>query len=540
MLNRNEILKSIQLLYPPYLVALVLGPIILGFFIDYDLSDGVSLLANLIWMLGLTIPYAIFQKKLIYRIAVCVYFLIGIIEIGHWITMEGPLTIMSLLIMSNTNYEEAVSFLDMKSTWGFIVLIFYTILFLLALRKAPTEKTVKHKSVHIGAIVIIFGIIIFYLVSVIPKYRLLPQSVKISYAFVNVLSDYKKASEANKLQIVDATLQGDFDQQNTFVLILGETCSRNHMSLYGANINTNPRLISRNDIIKYTDVVSGYNYTIQSVPSMLSQSNLVNKLGPAESVDILDVFHSAGFKTFWISNQSPIGALDNVISAIARKSDHAKFVNNVSNGSSEAFLSRAYDEDLFKPFELALKEAGNKKLIVLHLMGCHNTYTKRYPPSFDHFKSESSKREKRIAEYRNAVLYNDFVVDSILTILDKYSLPEKNDISSAIYLSDHGENVYDEMNRIGHDYSNEMPKVIVEIPFIVWLSSGYLKKNKEKVATIMDNTDKPYVTDDLFHAMIDLNNIKSPLLEETKSVFHKNFDYNRKRILVDGQDYDRE
>lgn len=540
MLNRNDILKSISLLYPFYLVVLVLAPIFIGFFIDYDLSDSFSLLVNLIWMLALTIPFAIFQNKLIYKIAICAYFIIGFIEIGHWITMRGPLTITSLLIISNTNYEEAVSFLDMKLTWGFILLIIYIAIFILALRISITKKVIKNKLIHIGTVVTVFVLVVFSLRNSLPKFRFLPQSVKVSYAFINLLSEYKNGDEKYKLKIVDATLQKNQDQQQTFVLIMGETCSRNHMSLYGSNVDTNPRLTNRNDIIKYTDVVSGYNYTMESVPAMLSQSNLENKLSIAESVDLLDIFHSAGFETFWISNQSPIGMLDNVVSGIARKSDHTQFVNTNGSSSPESFYSRAHDEDLFEPFESVLKKSGNKKFIILHLMGSHHTYNKRYPPSFERFKGKKSKKERLIAEYHNSIYYNDFVVDSLLSTLNKYTFSEQGDISSAIYLSDHGENVYDEMNKIGHDYSNQMPKVLVEIPFIVWLSSEYWDKNKNMATTILENKDKPYVTDDLFHSIIDINNIKTPLLEATKSVFNKGFNYKRRRVLVDGKDYDRE
>ncbi len=534
-------IKSISLLYPPYLLVLVLSPILVGFYIDYELSDNFSLLANLMWMLGFTIPFAIFRKKWIYSLALWTYFLIGLVEIGHWILMEGPITIISLLIVSNTNYEEAASFLELKSTWGLIMLIIYTAIFILALRApSPTPKKLKNKLIHIGIVVLIFGLVSFSLKNSIPKYRFLPQAIKISYAYMFDLSNYKKAGKENKLKIVDATFPQDQDQQHTFVLILGESCSRNHMSLYEAKVNTNPKLSSRNDLIKYSDAISGYNYTFQSVTAMLSQSNLENEIGIAKSVDILDVFHSAGFKIFWISNQSPIGVVDNVISGIARKSDYSKFVNTNGNSTPESFFARAYDEDLFEPFESVLKsDDGKNKFIVLHLMGNHYTYNKRYPPSFDHFKGENSKKERMIAEYRNSILYNDYVVERILTILDKYTQSEKGDVSSAIYVSDHGENVYDEMNKLGHDFSNEMPKVLVEIPFFVWLSPEYLKNNKDKVATILANKDKPYVTDDLFHSMIDLSNIKSPLLEVSRSVFNKDFNANRKRILVDGKDYDK-
>ncbi|MFD2588217.1 phosphoethanolamine transferase [Croceitalea marina] len=490
-------------------------------------------------MLIVTIPYCIFQKKIIYQIGLCIYFLIGFIEIGHWITMKAPMTITSLLIISNTNFEEAVGFLDMKSSWDYILLIIYTAIFVLALRKSTSKKVIKNKLIHIGTVVIIFFIVVFRLRNSIPKYRFLPQSVKISYAFIVLLDDYKKEAKKNKLKTVDAALQKDQNQQQTFVLIIGETCSRRHMSLYGSKVDTNPKLSNRNDIIKYTDVVSGYNYTIHSVPAMLSQSNLENKLSVAESIDLLDIFHSAGFETFWISNQSPIGMLDNVISAIARKSDYTQFVNTNGSSSGEAFFSRAHDGDLLEPFESILKRSGNRKFIVLHLMGSHHTYNKRYPPSFERFKGGKSKKERLIDEYHNSIYYNDFVVDSILSTLNKYTLSEKGHISSAIYLSDHGENVYDETNRVGHGYSKEMPKILVEIPFIVWLSSEYMKKNKNITSTILGNKNMPYVSDDFFHSVIDINNIKSPLLDETKSVFNKKFNHNRKRVLIDGKDYDR-
>lgn len=491
------------------------------------------------WMLVVTIPYCIFQRKIIYQIGVCVYFIVGLIEIGHWIMMKGPLTITSLLIIGNSNYDEAVSFLSLKSSWALLSLVLYTVIFIFSFRTSPKKIRVKKNLVHIGAIVVVFILVIFGLSHSLPKYRFLPQSVRISYAFLVDLSDFKKAIEKNKLQTVDAELNQNRNQQHVFVLILGESCSRNHMSLYGANRKTNPRLGSRNNIIKYTDVVSGYNYTMESVPAILSQSNLDNKLGLDESVDIIDVFHSAGYETIWISNQAQFGALDNIISSIAMKTDDPIFVNNIVNSSPEALFSRAHDEKLLEPFNSALRKNDNNKLIVLHLMGSHNTYNKRYPPSFERFKGNDSRKERLIAEYDNSILYNDFVVDSVLAILDEYTSSNKNRVASAIYLSDHGENVFDEKNGIGHDYSKEMPRIIVEIPFIVWLSSGYLEMNKSKVATMIENKDKPYVTDDMFHSMIDINNIKTPLLDETKSVFNKKFNFKRRRILVDGKDYDK-
>ena len=98
-------------------------------------------------------------------------------------------------------------------------------------------------------------------------------------------------------------------------------------------------------------------------------------------------------------------------------------------------------------------------------------------------------------------------------------------LTSVIYISDHGENVYDEGDNVGHDYAKELPAVNVEVPFIIWLSPAYARLYPEKAKKISRNRQKPFVADDLFHAIIDLNGIRSTyLMEERISVFGMNLD----------------
>lgn len=182
----------------------------------------------------------------------------------------------------------------------------------------------------------------------------------------------------------------------------------------------------------------------------------------------MDIFSSAGYKTYWLSNQHPIGIWDNQVTVFAKKADHSHFVNIVSNSSMEATSATSYDSKLFTPFLKALQDSVDKKFIVLHLMGSHSSYSNRYPSDFNIFKG-SNEKEKTIAEYDNSVYYNDFIVDNLLTILSRLSLKDTSEVVSCIYISDHGENVYDEMDRVGHDYSGKLPKSNVEIPFLVWV-----------------------------------------------------------------------
>ena len=78
-----------------------------------------------------------------------------------------------------------------------------------------------------------------------------------------------------------------------------------------------------------------------------------------------------------------------------------------------------------------------------------------------------------------------------------------------IYISDHGENVYDHGEKAGHDYSKVVPKANVEIPFFLWVSSYFQSLDSSKTQQAILNKNKPFVTDDLFHALIDLNFIKT-------------------------------
>jgi heptose-I-phosphate ethanolaminephosphotransferase len=60
-----------------------------------------------------------------------------------------------------------------------------------------------------------------------------------------------------------------------------------------------------------------------------------------------------------------------------------------------------------------------------------------------------------------------------------------------------------------------------------------------KVATMKSNKQKPFVSDDIFHTILDLNMIESPLLEKSRSLFNVEFNDKRIRVLSDGKDYDK-
>lgn len=507
----------------------------MGFVININESNIYDIISHLIFIPFLTLPYYLTGKSVFYQLMVIFYFFVGTIEIGHWLLMKTPFSITSLLVVLRTNNAESIEFFSAYGDSSLLFLIPYMILFIVTLKHPPKSYNSGYKFFLVAFISICIAFLSIYNFDNVLAHGM-PRFARVTHAYM-YLRKFNKAAKENTLKKVQVDQTINFDEQ-LFVLIIGESLSRNHMSIYGYPKNTTPKLKERDDLLVFNDVVSGYSFTLESVMSILTESNLENTLPYNSGLDIIDVFHSVGFKTYWISNQPPIGWSENYISVIGNKTDNPKFVNISNNSTYEGLNNSSYDEKVLQPFSEALNDSFSRKMIVVHLMGNHLSYSKRYPNNFEFYKGDT-KKEKMLAQYHNSVRYNDFVVDSLFTLIKSNNLNKKGRIATAIYLSDHGENVYDELDRLGHHYVNTMPKVNVEIPFIVWLSNSYKFTDPAKVTTLKSNINRPFVVDDVFHAILDLNYIESPYFDKQRSIFNKNYNYKRRRILGDGKDYDK-
>lgn len=535
-----HILSALKSYFPFSLLLLVFYSTILGVFLEPSLFEGRAIAINLAW-LGLFMALVHFFKlKWLYKITVILFFVIGFVETSHWILLNGPLTVTSLLVLSNTYLEEVQEFSDSMMSIKYVLILPYIFIFYLALRHRPVFNKEKVHRIVLW-VILVYGV--GFISETVINGRLirlgLPNTAKVACSFYNRISMFEKALSSKKPRELSDVKHIQKSKQQTCVVILGESNSRKRMSLYGAEVNTTPLLKQRDDLIVFTDVVSPWSTTIRSVLTILSETSLEKEVPILENKDIFDVFHSAGFKNYWISNQCPIGVWDNQITEFSKKADYNKFVNMSSNSSYEATYTASYDEKLIEPFIKVLNdESADKKLIVLHMIGNHMSYSKRYPSSFEIYSGDGSKVSNTQAEYNNSLRYVDFILDSLLSIVQtKYEKNEDHAVS-VIYLSDHGENVYDVNNQVGHGYSKSAPKVNVDIPFFVWVSKGFRYFYPKSYEAIVNNAKKPFVTDHFFHALIDINNIRGACFDSTKSIFNAAFDEKRKRILCDGLDYD--
>ena len=170
-------------------------------------------------------------------------------------------------------------------------------------------------------------------------------------------------------------------------------------------------------------------------------------------------------------------------------------------------------------------------------MGTHNTYKSRYPSNFEVFTAADETNPRKdvrqtCAEYDNAVLYNDFIVDEIIKRVENLD-------AIVIYISDHGEDVFEERDFADH-VEESLSKSMLEIPFIVWTSPKFREKRPELEEKIKSATEKPFMTDDMIHFFMDIMKIETADFDETLSPVNPNYNSSRVRIVGKGKIYTKE
>ena len=520
------ILPVLMVMYVPCM-ALLLHP---------SLFAGRNLLITVAWLVLWMLPFLFFPKKCFYRMAVAILFIGGLLNLIHWLMLKYPLNVSSLFVLLNTNGDEAMEFIHLKASLRWLLLLPYLLLAITAFFYVPAIP-IGHPWLRVIRGGLLLFVILFYGEALLNGRFVrtaLPDTERTLCSISGEMKAYYNLKQ-RKFQKVEATSD---TTSCLSVLIIGESCNRNHMSLYGYHRPTSPKLSRRKDILCFSNVISPYSNTLNAILNSLTESNMDFPLSPDSCIHALDVYRSAGFVTYWISNQSPIGVWDNAVFNFAQTANHPIFVNHAANSSFESTELAVYDESLLPVLEQILeKDTAKRKWIVLHLMGSHSRYDKRYPASFARFKEGKDKRQRIIDAYDNSILYNDALVDSIFSLLSLYASSHLQTRVHALYLSDHGENVYDEGETAGHDFADTIPYANIEIPFVLWLSAQDTLSDTSFYHRATTRLAWPFMSDDLFHLLLDLDGINTPCLQPERSLFHPSYNKERPRILTDGRTY---
>lgn len=98
-----------------------------------------------------------------------------------------------------------------------------------------------------------------------------------------------------------------------------------------------------------------------------------------------------------------------------------------------------------------------------------------------------------------------------------------------IYVSDHGEEVYDSLDFMGHA-EGMMSRNMIEIPMLIWVSEKFSAARPELTQRIAASVHRPYMTDDIIYTVLDIAGIETEDYHPSRSVINPAFDASRPRI----------
>ncbi|HEM8181656.1 MULTISPECIES: phosphoethanolamine transferase CptA [unclassified Providencia] len=499
-----------------------------------------SLLYSSLWL----IPALLFPKriKLVAGMIGIVLWLSSVVALAYFVVYSHQISQSVMFVMFETNTNEAGEFLKQYFSFKVLgVILAYTVvaIFLWTRLKPVTLPKSGRIGISLLILVILFGIpyynkgikqdrpmanVASYLNSKL-AYAAPWQFVSGYFLYKNQLANMEELIRDNsKIPPLENFVDANGDTPRTFVLVIGESTSRDRMSLYGYSRPTTPELeeLARdypNNLSVFNDVVTSRPYTIEALQQILTFATQTEPELFNSRPSIMNMMKQAGFKTFWITNQQTMTERNTLLTAFSRQTDKQYYLNN-----DMAQSSRIYDDVVFSPFKEALADPAEKKFIVVHLLGTHMRYEFRYPEDKAIFKDKDSVVPANLNEdevkdynaYDNAQHYNDYVVSTLIKDFDS-----SKENGFLVFFSDHGEDVYDTPPHEMLGRSEGKPsKVIYNVPFLVWQSPEWLSTHQ---FDLNDKTTRPFSNMDFIYAWSDLAGLNYTGFEPEKSLFNESF-----------------
>lgn len=297
------------------------------------------------------------------------------------------------------------------------------------------------------------------------------------------------------------------DLPQVIVMVIGESSRYDRWSLNGYKRDTNPLLKNESNLISLSNVITAVSATRLSVPVLVSRKPATQSLkaGFTEK-SFLTAFKEAGFKTYWLSNQMSFGQFDTPVSVFANEADVTQFLNlgGFTNNST-------FDQILLDPLKYALSDPAPKKLIVLHTLGNHWNYSQRHPKEYDKWQpslfgvanpayTDLKIKTQLNNSYDNSILYTDWFLSQVID-----TLKTTKQLSSLMYVSDHGQTLYDGTCNLafhGHNTQYEF-----HIPAFVWYSDAYKTIYPEKIRQLKLHKNAKLATENVFHSLLDMGDV---------------------------------
>ena len=429
--------------------------------------------------------------------------LIPVAFVGYIHIFETVVNEDILFAIFQTHQGESFEFISTFIELKYLVYLFLVIIIMGVLHYLQNKKEI----VKIDNLLGVFIILSLFTLSIVQIEEMrIPKMITESYEkYIEEIHFFTEEKKRRKTSNISFKASKE-NKKETYVVVIGESLNKNHMGLYGYVRNTTPNLSKmnvNNNLMIFNNIYSNHTVTTHTLSFALTEANQYNKLKYYNSISIIELLNKANFETHWVTAQKTHGAFQNLISVIASEADH--FITSDVHDAQKGL-----DGSLIKKVKKILNESSEKnRVIFVHLQGSHYSYTSRYPTdTYCVYKDtlnpgifgKKACTNKTINEYDNSVVYNDYVVSSILK-----ELQEKEGIRGFIYMPDHAEDVIGGKAHNPTLYTDAM----TQIPMISWFSKAYMNRYIDTYNVFKSNVNTLFSNDMFYDTLIGVMNVKT-------------------------------
>lgn len=542
--------KQKTILRSAVLFLILLFPNIYACFMASDLTSPLKTIGYLLIVcIGACLPMLFLRRRVYFIVVGILTLLCAPVEISSLFLNHNPATTTYLGLFYATNMQEATGIIG--SVWPLVVLwgVLCGIYFFLACRQPNEWMIPRHIGLWtagIGLPLLFLGAILFFSVYAQRIYHLqTPKEIascaadltlmkfRKIYPYNIYLNSIRVAAERREIRLMEHTLQsfrfGIAPKTDSipecYILIIGEAARSEHFALNGYARSTTPRLSERTHVVSYPHMYAQAGTTEQSIPHLLSRIPITRHEHVFTEKTLPEAFQEAGFQTTWLTNQSRILCTERTKNAMDTYYETGKDMSVIDN----------YDALLLAPLRENLHRDTKKQFIVLHTMGSHWRYDTRYTPDFEYFTPSlgsafqlsmitPANRERLVNAYDNTIRYTDFFLDSVCSLVAEQHIP-----AIVLYMSDHGENLYDDERNLVLHGNYSASRWLFHVPLIIWYSDEYAMLHPDKIAQLHAHAACCDNSSMLFASMMDaaglryINDTASTATMRTRSIFSPDY-----------------
>lgn len=345
---------------------------------------------------------------------------------------------------------------------------------------------------------------------------------------------------------VEALPQSASNDSLNVIVVIGESYIREHAALYGYPLQTTPFLSHEQKegrLFVFTDMVSPYNQTTRVIRNLLSCNSLGHHEDWSSAPPFTAIYKKNGYHVTMYDNQKNFDMGFVFAYSLNTYLYHPQIMKACYHETNDSTFE--FDGQMVDDYQKRQTPCA-KRLVLFHLLGQHVGFEYRYPKNFAYFNEDSLSFRKEpwltkdmredIVHYDNATRYNDHVLQQIIGLYD-----QQNTI--VVYLSDHGEEVYDYRENSGRDDwgMGSDPRQVLRwqymVPFVVWCSDKYAATHPDIIKQLQNATSRPAMLDNVCQLLFHLSDLKTPYYNKTRDVLSSDY-VCPKRILNESIDCD--